>query len=486
MPEHCSIEVAAGARLEDLLFERGLEFPCGGTSLCGGCRVRVVEGDIEVTPDMQAVLTPHEIAAGWRLACKACARGRVTLEIQQWEGPILTDESRVIFEPREGSGIAIDLGTTTLVAQLMDFATGDISAVRTALNPQCAHGADVMSRIQFALREPQILTRSIRRGLATLIDGLAAEREVSEVLICGNTVMHHLFCGEDVEPLSHVPFEAGDGGAREFAATELGWQIGGRCRVRFLPCLGSFVGSDILAGMVAVDWLDRDALVALIDLGTNGEIVVGNRHRALCASAAAGPAFEAGRIRMGMRATPGAISRVVPGDNGLKCHVLGGREPRGICGSGLVDAVAASLQLGWILPTGRLANGRQEVDLSPPVSITQSDVRELQLAKGAIAAGLRILLERWGAKLDQLQRVYLAGAFGNYVSTTSAHRIGLLELSPERVEPVGNTALRGTKMLLLSPSRCPGLLQQIGRRTEHVSLASDPHFQDVFVECMGF
>jgi uncharacterized 2Fe-2S/4Fe-4S cluster protein (DUF4445 family) len=152
----------------------------------------------------------------------------------------------------------------------------------------------------------------------------------------------------------------------------------------------------------------------------------------------------------------------------------------------LVDAVAASLQLGWILPTGRLANGRQEVDLSPPVSITQSDVRELQLAKGAIAAGLRILLERWGAKLDQLQRVYLAGAFGNYVSTTSAHRIGLLELSPERVEPVGNTALRGTKMLLLSPSRCPGLLQQIGRRTEHVSLASDPHFQDVFVECMGF
>jgi uncharacterized 2Fe-2S/4Fe-4S cluster protein (DUF4445 family) len=486
MPELCSIEVPAGAQLEDLLFERGLEFPCGGTSLCGGCRVRVVEGDIEVTPDMEAVLTPQELAAGWRLACQARARGRVTLEIGQWEGPILTDESRVTFEPREGLGIAIDLGTTTLVAQLLDFATGDILGVRTALNPQCAHGADVMSRVQFALREPQILTRSIRQGLASLIDDLSADRGVSEVLICGNTVMHHLFCGEDVEPLSHVPFETGAGGTREFAATELGWKLGARCRVEFLPCLGSFVGSDILAGMVALDWLDRDALVALVDLGTNGEIVVGNRHRALCASAAAGPAFEAGRIRMGMRAAPGAISRVIPGNGGLECHVLGGRPPRGICGSGLVDAVAASLQLGWVLPTGRLANGRQELDLMAPVSITQSDVRELQLAKGAIAAGLRILLERWGATLDQLQRVNVAGAFGNYVNTVSAHRIGLLELPPEKIEPVGNTALRGTKVLLLSPSHRTDLLQQIGSRTEHVSLASDPHFQDVFVECMGF
>ena len=165
MPEFCSIEVPAGAELEDLLFERGVEFPCGGASLCGGCRVRVVEGDIPVTPDMEVVLTPDEIGVGWRLACQARARGRVTLEIGQWEGPILSDESPVRFEQREGLGIAIDLGTTTLVAQLLDFATGDILAVRTALNPQCVHGADVMSRVQFALREPEVLTRAIRQGL---------------------------------------------------------------------------------------------------------------------------------------------------------------------------------------------------------------------------------------------------------------------------------------------------------------------------------
>jgi len=486
MPQLCSIEVPAGAELADLLFERGVEFPCGGTSLCGGCRVRVVEGDIGVTPDMQAVLTPQELAAGWRLACQARALGRVTLEIEQWEGPILSDESRVAFEPGGGFGIAIDLGTTTLVAQLLDFATGDVLAVRTALNPQCAHGADVMSRVQLALREPELLMRSIRQGLAALVQDVAGSREVSEVLICGNTVMHHLFCGEDVEPLSHVPFQTPAGGAREFTAQDLGWQLGQACRVRFLPGLGSFVGSDILAGMVALDWLSREALVALIDLGTNGEIVVGNRHGALCASTAAGPAFEAGRIRMGMRAAPGAISRVASKDGGFECHVLGARVPRGICGSGLVDAVAAALHLGRVLPTGRLANGTEDLSLLPPVSITQSDIRELQLAKGAIAAGLRILMERWGATLDQLERVYLAGAFGNYVNAASAHRIGLLELRPQKIEPAGNTALRGTKILLLGPSRRLALVEQIARMTQHVSLASDPRFQDVFVDCMRF
>ena len=476
----------AGAELADLLFERGVEFPCGGTSLCGGCRVRVVAGQIDVTTDMRALLTPQDLAAGWRLACQACAQGRVTLEIEQWESPILSDDAQVPFEPREGFGIAIDLGTTTLVAQLLDLGTGDVLAVRTALNPQCVHGADVMSRVQFALRNPQVLTRSIRQGLAALVHDLDHDRKVGEVLVCGNTVMHHLFCGEDVEPLSHVPFESPAGDPREFNTNELDWNLGPSCRVRVLPCLGGFVGSDILAGMLSLDWTRRDALVALIDLGTNGEIVIGNRHGALCASTAAGPAFEAGRIRMGMRAAPGAISRVVPKDGELACHVLGACAARGICGSGLVDAVAAALELNRILPSGRLADGALELELMAPVSVTQADVRELQLAKAAIAAGVRILLDRWGATPDQLERVYLAGAFGNYVTAASACRIGLLELAPETIEPAGNTALRGTKTLLLNLSRRSTLIEQICRMTQHVSLASDSHFQDVFVDCMGF
>ena len=485
-PRRIPIEVPAGGDLSDLLREYGVEFPCGGASSCGRCRVRVAEGDIAVTPGMRAVLTPRELAEGWRLACEARAHDHVTIEVEQWTGPILTDESPVAFESRQGSGIAIDLGTTTIAAQLLDLATGTVLAVRTALNPQCAYGTDVMSRVQFALREPGTLTRSIRQGLARTVHDLAACREISEVLICGNTVMHHLFCGEDVEPLSHVPFETSAGGAREFAAEETGWQLGRVCRVRFLPCLGGFVGSDVLAGMAAVEWLSLDGLNVFIDLGTNGEIVVGNRHRALCASAAAGPAFEAGRIHMGMRAAPGAIARVKPAATGFECHVLGGGAPCGICGSGLVDGVAAALQMGHVQPTGRFADGTKELKLMPSVAITQSDIRELQLAKGAIAAGLRILLARWGARVDQVERVLLAGAFGNYVSAASACRIGLVEVEPEKIEQVGNAALRGTRTLLLAPGRRRDVIEQICRITEHLSLASDPHFQEVFVDCMGF
>ena len=221
----------------------------------------------------------------------------------------------------------------------------------------------------------------------------------------------------------------------------------GNPAVRFLPCLGSFVGSDILAGLLATSLHEHDDLAALIDLGTNGEIVVGNRQRLLCASTAAGPAFEGARISMGMRAATGAISEVHAQDGKLHCHVLGNGAPRGVCGSGLVDAAAAGLDLGWISPKGRLANG-ESLTLAPPVALTQWDVRELQLAKGAIAAGLRILLEQWGAQAIELAQVYVAGAFGNYINYASARRIGLLDFPAEKIQPAGNTALLGAKLAL--------------------------------------
>jgi uncharacterized 2Fe-2S/4Fe-4S cluster protein (DUF4445 family) len=306
------------------------------------------------------------------------------------------------------------------------------------------------------------------------------------VLVAGNTVMHHLFCGLDVGPLAHVPFETANGGAIELAPRDLGWELPAGAAVRFLPCLGSFVGSDILAGILATGMAETGRLAALIDLGTNGEIVVGNSERLLCASTAAGPAFEAGRIRMGMRAAEGAITHVTVHDGALACRVMGGVPARGVCGSGLVDAAAAGLALGALLPSGRLAGGAREWELAHPVAITQADIRELQLAKAAIAAGLRILLERWNARAADLGAIYLAGAFGNYVNIASARRIGLLEAEPARIVPAGNTALRGTRMALLAPSRRERLVEGIRARCEHVPLASDPRFQDTFVDSMGF
>jgi uncharacterized 2Fe-2S/4Fe-4S cluster protein (DUF4445 family) len=486
------LEVERGTPLQDLLFAHGVEFPCGGRGRCKGCKVKVVAGSLPITTEDRQKLTAAELSDGWRLACRGRAEMDIRIELAQWEAAILTDDSVFAFTPQEGLGIAVDLGTTTIVAQLVDLQTGHVLAVRAALNAQAKHGADIMSRVEFAVASQgqPILEKLVRDQIGQLITELLAAaacagRRVKSVVVVGNTVMHHLFCGVSLEPLSHYPFEAVSPGLQVIQADALGWELTGDPLVRFLPCLGSFVGSDILGGLLATRLHEGDHVAALIDLGTNGEIVVGNRERMLCASTAAGPAFEGARISMGMRAATGAISEVRAQGGKLDCHVLGNVAPRGICGSGLVDAVAASLELGWIKPSGRFANG-ESLPLVEPVSLNQWDVRELQLAKGAIAAGLRILLEQWGATKDDLAEVYLAGAFGNYINHASARRIGLLDLPAEKVKPSGNTALLGAKLALFSLQEHNGAYPEILGKMRHVSLNVAEGFQEVYVEEMGF
>jgi uncharacterized 2Fe-2S/4Fe-4S cluster protein (DUF4445 family) len=461
--------------LADRLFELGVEFPCGGETACGGCKIRVLSGHIPITATMRQALSEAELAEGWRLACCAEARETVVVEVDQWSLPVLTDEQATPLEPREGFGAAIDLGTTTLAAQLVDLATGEVLAVETALNPQARHGADVMSRIQYDLRHPGELTAMIRQTLGRMLARLAGGRALEEVLIVGNTAMHHLFCGLSVEPLAAVPFLSPELGERRFSARELGWGA----QVQFLPCLGGFVGSDLLAGMVATRLHEQSAAHALFDIGTNGEIVLGSRHGILCASTAAGPAFEGGRISAGMTARAGAIDAVRVHDGAYECHVLGGQAARGICGSGLVDAVACALELGQILPSGRLAGGAKTLRLTENVSLTQSDIRELQLAKGAMAAGLKILA------VTPPRSIWLAGAFGSYIKEAAARAIGLLP-QDVAIQPAGNSALRGARMLLLTPTHRDALLARLCALTRHVELAADPSFQDTFADSMAF
>jgi uncharacterized 2Fe-2S/4Fe-4S cluster protein (DUF4445 family) len=444
--------------------------------ICRGCRVRVVEGRVAATAEMEDVLSAEELASGWRLACCARAEGPLVLEVAQWETAVLSDETPFAFVPKQGRGIAVDLGTTTLAAQLIDLRTAEIQGVETALNPQARYGSDVMSRVQFAMGD-HAQTPLIRQAVGRLVRRLA-DGNVQRVVVVGNTVMQALFCGRDVEPLSHVPFEASDLSATTYAPRELGPDFPDGIEVQFLESIGGFVGSDILAGIHACGMADSEELTALIDLGTNGEIVLGNRQKMLCASTAAGPAFEAGRIRMGMRAAPGAVAHVTASNGSLQCRVLGDELPQGVCGSGLIEAVAAGLETGRVSSNGRLANGARELRLIGPVVLTQGDIRELQLAKAAIAAGLRILLDHWGARLEEIQRLHLAGAFGNYVSIEAARRTGLLEIDTARVQPAGNTALRGAKMAIF------GNLPPVPVR--HIGLASDPRFQDVFADCLAF
>ena len=488
-PLGTSLDVPRGTPLQDALFPFGVEFPCGGKGRCRGCRIKIVKGSLPPADD-HATLSPRQVEAGWRLACRCRADSDLTVELAQWEAAILSDDESFACRPREGLGIAVDLGTTTLVAQLLDLASANVIGVRTALNAQARHGADIMSRIGFAVNDAQqpVLTALIRNQLGAMIrellEGAGADpRKVVDVAIVGNTVMHHLFCGIGCEPLSHFPFEPVNDGAISFTPRELGWELGGGATVRFLPCLGGFVGSDILAGIIATGLAESPVPVCLIDLGTNGEIVVGWRDRILCCSTAAGPAFEGAKIWMGMRASTGAIAEVKEERGELVCKVLGDTQPRGICGSGLVDAAAVLLTNGRILPGGRFTGKEQSLPIMEPVRISQTDIRELQLAKGAIAAGVRILQDAAGIRRGDIGTVFLAGAFGNYVSTASALRIGLLAFPPEKIVPAGNPALRGAKRELFED---PDGAVRLAARVEHVSLHARHDFQDIFVEEMTF
>jgi uncharacterized 2Fe-2S/4Fe-4S cluster protein (DUF4445 family) len=509
-PLSVEFELPRGGSLVSGLAAHGFEFPCGGTGECGACQVRVLSGSLPVTEADADSFSVDQLAQGWRLACQARADKPLVLECGQWHMEILADDKpadqipnagdlptmvapsfsesasadaeRVGTPSRQSRGvaIAIDLGTTTIAAQLIDAAAGDVLGVETMLNPQAAFGSDVMSRIRAAL-EGQDLTTPIRAALGRLVTRLTHGRasQVDEVLLVGNTVMHHLFCGLDVEPLSHVPFQSPHLAEQRFTAHDLGWDLPSDCVVRFARCIGGFVGSDILAGIVAAGIALGDELTALVDLGTNGEIAIGNRHGVDCASTAAGPAFEAGAIRMGMRAVTGAVSYVALTEGTLRAAVIGDVAPRGICGSGLVDAVAAGLCSAAILANGRIVDGSKVFPIAPPVVLYQSDIRELQLAKGAIAAGFRLLLKRLGADVSSLHAIHLAGAFGNYVQIESALRIGLLEAPHALIHAAGNTALRGAKILLLADE--PPLPP-----IKHISLAADPAFQDEFANCMTF
>jgi uncharacterized 2Fe-2S/4Fe-4S cluster protein (DUF4445 family) len=478
-PQGLVLEVPRGAELADRLAAEGVELPCGGRGECGGCRVRVVEGELSASEEDLALLGPERVAAGWRLACRCRADAEATIEVEEWRHPILGDETPFAFTPRGGAGVAVDVGTTTLVAQLVDLRTGAVLGVETALNAQARYGSDLMSRIEAAgVGAP--LEATIREQVGGLVSALlaaagTARERVARIVLVGNTAMHHLFGGLDVGPLAAYPFETPRPDALRWRAAALGWTSAAGAEVVFLPCLGGFVGSDVLAGLRAIG-LDRAASPsAMFDLGTNGEIVVAAGGRLYCASAAAGPAFEGARISCGMRAAAGAVSAVHAAGGRLVAHVLGGGPARGICGSGLVDAVARGLELGRIEPSGRLAGGASVLGLQDGLALTQRDIRELQLAKGALAVGLRLLSARAGTEPRLLARLSLAGAFGNYVSRESAPL--------ERVASAGNTALLGAKLALFDDDLDQRALRQ---RIVHVPLAADPGFADAFATAMGF
>ena len=479
------VSVAGGTSLIDVLHEFGVEFPCGGKGSCGKCKVKVLKGEINTDPEHRRRLIELGLSPEWRLACKSRAEGDLVLEVGQFETMIQADDSLFSFEPRSGKGVAVDLGTTTLVAQLVDLSTAKVLAVETAMNPQRRWGSDLISRLESALAgNGPLLTQLIRKEIGAMLIRLVGERKITpdRIVIVGNTVMQHFFSGSDSTPLSFYPFESPELGAKRFSASELQWKID--CEeIIFYPSIGSFVGSDILAGIHATGMRRRKEFSVLVDLGTNGEIVVGNSELIFCASTAAGPAFEGAKISKGMLATTGAISSVTDTGEGIFCNVIGNVPASGICGSGLIDAVAVLLENGMLGTFGEILSGYTEIALTGEVTLTARDIQEFQLAKAAIAAGLSILLRKVNITPEEISHIYISGAFGNYINLEKMLRTGMMDFPLDRFHKLGNSALIGAKMFLFSEMNVP---EEILSIATHINLESEQDFQDIFVDRLSF
>ena len=472
--------------LIDVLHEFGVEFPCGGKGTCGKCKVRLLEGEIEITATHRQKIEQLGIFEDWRLACCSSCTSDITLEIEQFNYLILADETEFDFSPGEGFGIAVDLGTTTLVTQLIDLKTARVMAVETMLNPQVKFGSDLISRVQACLDGHSLkMTQMIRFTIGKMIRQMLKKLDVAirKIVLVGNTVMQLIFSDCDVSPLSAYPFRTTNLGMKSFTPSELNWNFLVSESIQFYPSIGSFVGSDILAGIVATGLHKKSNYTALIDLGTNGEIVLGNCDRIVCASTAAGPAFEGANISMGMRALTGAISSLKLEKDHIEASVIGNTTPKGICGSALIDAIAIFRKLELIGMFGEINSGEEYISLPGKVKLTQKDINEFQLAKAAIAAGLTILANNLSIRLTDISELYIAGGFGNYINIEHVVETGMIELPVEKIHKMGNTALIGAKIFLFSD-----LLNNndILSNTKLINLEGDPSFQDIYVDKMLF
>ena len=377
---------------------------------------------------------------------------------------------------------------STIAGYLIHVNEKRVAVADGARNPQAQFGGDVISRADYALQNGvDALSRCARSAIDEMLGRMCAKAGVSRqrvfaVSLAGNTAMHHLFLGIAPDSLVKAPYNPTLSQPLALRAGEWGIDANPEARLFVLPVIGGFVGADTVACLLSGDWLRREKLTLMIDIGTNGELVLGNRHRRVACSTAAGPAFEGAKITCGMRGADGAIDHAWLQDGALRWHVIGEGPARGICGSGLVDLVAALLESGEMDGTGRLAAGGR-VDIGDTgIYLTQKDVREVQLAKAAMAAGLRLMAERMGVGLEDI----IAGAFGNYIDPDSACAIGLIPPGLRRkIRPVGNAAGAGAK-LALTDANAWAEAETLARTTEFLELATLPEFQDEFVEQLNF
>jgi len=429
----------------------------------------------------------------WNWQARASVRGSEVVAIGPW--------------PSRQLGLAIDLGTTKIAGYLVDLNNGQTLATKGIMNPQTSYGEDVISRIRRVVESPaqgtrlqQVAVEALNQLIVDLCDIADAEKaEIVEAVVVGNTAMHHLLLRLPVKQLAYSPFVLAVRDALDIKARDIGLDIAPGAYVYLLPNIAGFVGADHVAMLLAIDATQAKGVVIALDIGTNTEVSLLDNGEITSVSCASGPAFEGGHIKDGMRAASGAIERLRVTDDSIQYQTIGGVPPIGICGSGVLDAMAQLYLAGMLDKSGRMTKDHPKVRMRekqrefvlvseeerggrPAITITQQDIRELQLAKGAIRTGIQVLLETTGHSEEDIKQVVIAGAFGTYITVASAVTIGMLPaLSLARFRQVGNAAGMGAKLALISSSK-RAEAQAIASKVHYIELATAADFKSTFIQ----
>ncbi len=497
LPGNRIIYAESGENLKTVLDRSDLFFPrtCGGKGKCGFCRLNWLSSPPPMNKRETELL---DKSSSHRLACLHKVKSDCIVEIppiQEWSGGKNLPELK-FNSAKSGLAVAADLGTTTVALYLLDFTQGLVIGQYSFLNPQVTIGADVMTRLELAKGdEGRIkLTGMIQQGFQSALENLVKTDSVDlnaidKILIAGNTVMTHLFLGWGGEGLEKAPFRSPfeNRGCIPFRPENLG--LHPRVEAQMFPVISGFIGGDTTAAIIAAGFDNSRRTRLLVDLGTNGEIVLAAGGKLYAASAAAGPAFEGVGMTCGMPAVSGAAESLTADGYPV---IIGNAGSAGFCGSGYISAAAYLLEAGLVAPSGLLEKNRDALrrwnlpDSKGKVYITQDDIRHLQLAKGAIAAGIGILLEHTGVKTAQIEEIVITGSFGSRIDPLAALKIGLLpDIAPEKIIFLDNAAGRGAVQCLADESHLIQALR-IQQSVEAVSLAENPRFQDIFIENLAF
>ncbi len=510
-----------GVNLLISMLENGIavDTPCGGKGRCGKCAVQVLKGDIPISAEDRAVFNENQLGDGFRLACRAEIQDDCEVKlIRSGSDDIVavtdsklkrsncTDEKAGTLSIPEEAGIAIDLGTTTIALSLIDLKNRRTICSNAIANSQRLFGADVISRIEAGIKGKQReLRRLVSEDIIKRTERLVSDAGISwsslkAVAISGNTCMLHLLMGYDVSGLGSHPFTPI---SLSFEEKTLGTLFPESSLPKetisipayLLPGKSAFVGADIISGLYSLGFQDNERPCVLLDLGTNGEMAIGSKHGITVSSTAAGPAFEGGNISWGVAGIPGAISNVKITGETAEIRTISDRpEAVGICGTGVIEAVAELLSSGLMDDSGLLSD--KYFDSGFPLSaskdgrsivITQADIREFQLAKAAIRAGLEIILKRSGVAPDDIDRFYIAGGFGYYLDPKKAAATGLFpEELLSKCEASGNTSLDGAIRFLLNKDTAIKSLENLVKNTTEIMLSNDPDFNDLYIRYMDF